>query len=131
MRKKSNVIFQGLYALFTLIALYFLHNYANEQYQWVQPEMVFSVYGVLFLLTLLFFILFGIAKNNMPDHLGFLYLFWVMIKFVVLFILFFSEVNNNIETKRAEVFTLIFPYLVSVFLSAYPLSKELNKSEFN
>jgi hypothetical protein len=131
MRKKSNVIFQGLYALFILIALYFLHNYANEQYQWVQTEIVFSVYVVLFLLTLLFFILFGIAKKNMPDHLGFLYLFWVMIKFVVLFILFFSEVNNNIETKRAEVFTLIFPYLVSVFLSAYPLSIELNKSEFN
>ncbi len=131
MRKKSNVIFQGLYALFTLIALYFLHNYANEQYQWVQTEIVFSVYGVLFLLTLLFFILFGIAKKNMPYHLGFLYLFWVIIKFVVLFILFFSEVNNNIETKRAEVFTLILPYLVSVFLSAYPLSKELNKLEFN
>jgi len=126
--KKNNTVFQGVYSLFVLVVFFLLHDYLNHLYQWVDQNLIFKIYVVLSSLTVLFFILFAVAKKNVPDHLGFLYLFWVMIKFTLLFILFYSEVNNDLATKRAEVLTLLFPYLVSVFLSAFPLSKELNKS---
>lgn len=128
MMKKNNTVFQGVYSLFVLFIFFLLHNYLNEFYRWVDQHLVFKIYVVLSSLTVLFFILFAVAKKNVPDHLGFLYLFWIMIKFTLLFILFYSEVNNDLATKRAEVLTLLFPYLVSVFLSTFPLSKELNKS---
>jgi hypothetical protein len=128
MMKKNNTVFQGVYSLFVLVVFFLLHDYLNHLYQWVDQNLIFKIYVVLSSLTVLFFILFAVAKKNVPDHLGFLYLFLVMIKFTLLFILFYSEVNNDLATKRAEVLTLLFPYLVSVFLSAFPLSKELNKS---
>lgn len=128
MMKKNNTVFQGVYSLFVLFIFFLLHNYLNEFYRWVDQHLVFKIYVVLSLLTVLFFILFAVAKKNVPDHLGFLYLFWILIKFTLLFILFYSEVNNNLVTKKAEVLTLLFPYLASIFLAAFPLSKELNKS---
>ncbi len=127
--KKSSSIFQGVTSTLVLVILFVVHLYLNKMNEWVSLDFLWKSYFVLVILTVLFFSLFGIAKIKFKDHLGFLYLFWVLVKFIVLFIIFYSEVNDNLATKKTEVISLLIPYLISIFLSAFPLSRELNKSE--
>lgn len=124
--KRNKAVVNAVIASLILITMYVGHNYLNEQNHWVSSDFLVKSYGVVFILNALFFLLFGIATVQFRDHLGFLYLFWVLMKFVLLFVIFYSDVNDNLETKKAEVISLLFPYLISIFLSAFPLSKELN-----
>jgi len=125
--KKNKSILQGLFATLVLIFLFICHSYLNKINQWVSAEFLIKSYFVLLVLTSMFFVLFGIAKIKFRDHLGFLYLFWVLIKFVILFFLFYTEINNDSISKKMEAISLLIPYLITIFLSAFPLSRELNR----
>lgn len=126
MKNRSSLV-QCLFSVGVILSLFFLHSYFNSYFHWVHHDFLIRSYLIILCLTFIFFGLFTIAKNKVPDHLGFLYLFWVLIKFILLFFLFYTEINNDPISKRAEVISLLIPYLISIFLSAFPLSRELNR----
>ena len=117
---KSTIIF---------LLVCFFHFIINSGLEIEINNHFWKSYIFSFVFLLLFFCLFFFLQKNFLDHLGFLYLFWIFIKFITMFTLFKSEINNDLETKKEEIIILLIPYLLGIFLSIFHLNKTLTKED--
>ena len=117
---KSTIIF---------LLVCFFHFIINSGLEIEINNHFWKSYVFSFLFLFLFFCLFVFLQKNFLDHLGFLYLFWIFIKFITMFALFKSEINNDLGTKKEEVIILLTPYLLGIFLSIFYLNKSLTKED--
>ena len=82
----------------------------------------------LFLAILIFCLLF-IFKKKFKDQLGFIFVLGSMVKFALFFLLFYGSYYEDGSIQRQEFFAFFAPYILTLVIEVFSLSKWLNKLE--
>ena len=105
---------------FHLVVLHFTNNALFE-------NRIILAYSINFLLaTLIFFSLYQLRKKYL-HILGFIFMAGSMLKFAFFFIFFNPFYKQDGELTSLEATSFLIPYLISLLIEVFFLSKMLNR----
>jgi len=84
----------------------------------INAVLAISIFGVLFKM-----------KDKYKEQLGFMFLGGSALKFAVFFIVFYPVYKADGDISKLEFAAFFIPYILSLFLETFSLSKWLNKME--
>ena len=114
--------------LFVMLITFFIHSYSQHflGIGFFEKNLLLN-YSFNFLLTSLFyFVLLKFKEKNSP-HLGYVFLFSSMLKFLLFFIFIKPLFNGVSGLRSAEFIAFFIPYTTSLFLEIYLLVRLINK----
>lgn len=80
-------------------------------------------------LAIVVFITLYVFRNAFKNQLGFLFLGGSMVKFALFFLFFYTSYNLDKEISKTEFFAFFIPYVLTLIIEIFSLSKWLNKLE--
>ncbi len=90
-------------------------------------NMIVASYVINGLLAIVIFYALFLLKHKFKNELGFLFMAGSLLKFVVFFIWFHPIYKQDGNINTLEFFAFFVPYLGSLFIETFSLSKWLNK----
>jgi hypothetical protein len=80
-------------------------------------------------LAVLVFLTLYVFRKKFKNQLGFLFLGGSMIKFALFFLMFHASYKLDGEISKTEFFAFFIPYVLTLAIEVFSLSKWLNKIE--
>jgi hypothetical protein len=125
---KSNPFYNFSLILLSVLGLSFISH------AWIQHALDVGFYSKLLpinylfnlVVTLVFFWLLLRAKKKNQNHLGVIFLYSSLIKFLLFFLFIYPNLGEFNGVKSAEFASFFIPYALSLSLEIYFLSKLLN-----
>lgn len=115
--------------LFTGIA-FVVHLFALSQLELpLFEDKIVLAYLVNTTLAVFVFVILYVFKNKFKNQLGFIFLGGSMIKFALFFLLFNTSYKLDGEISNTEFFAFFTPYVLTLIIEIFSLSKWLNKME--
>lgn len=65
----------------------------------------------------------------MKDRLGFIFLFWVIAKFMITYKLLYTDFKSDGVVTKIELLAIVLPYLLALFSLTFYAVRLLNKPE--
>lgn len=114
--------------LFVWLVLFFAgHAFVQHKLQIGSFEKLLPVnYVFNFLITAIFYGIMLRAKSKGQSHLGMIFLYSSMIKFLLFFILIYPNFGDFNGVKSAEFASFFVPYALSLSIEIYFLTRMLN-----
>jgi hypothetical protein len=90
-------------------------------------HLIILAYLVNALLAIVIVVVLYAFRIKLKNQLGFLFMAGSLIKFAVFFIIFHPNYRSDGDISNMEFLTFFTPYVLSLILETYTLSKLLNK----
>lgn len=103
------------------IQLYLQHSkYGEYSGHFIFPNYLFN-----YALTLLFFFIFILRNKKVLENLGFAFLFFSMIKFILFLVFLYPRFELENGIKSPAFATFFVPYALCLFYETYIIVKQL------
>lgn len=80
-------------------------------------------------LAILVFLMLYVFRKKFKNQLGFLFLGGSMLRFMLFFLMFYDSYKLDGEISKTEFFAFFIPYVLTLTIEVFSLSKWLNKIE--
>lgn len=97
----------------------------NQTEQDLFEHKLVLAYIINYVIAALVMVFLFVVRNKYKDNLGFLFLIGSGLKFIVFFVLFLPSYKADGVLTKAEFFTFFIPYVSSLLLETFTLSKLL------
>lgn len=92
-------------------------------------DKIVLAYIVNVVLAIIVFIFLFVFRQRFKNQLGFIFISGSMIKFALFFILFYGAYKEDGSISETEFFAFFIPYLLTLVIEIFSLSKWLNKMD--
>lgn len=92
-------------------------------------DKIVLAYTVNTLLAILVFVFLFVFRQKFKNQLGFIFILGSMIKFALFFGLFYGAYKKDGSISETEFFAFFIPYLLTLVIEIFSLSKWLNKMD--
>lgn len=128
MRVKELIVFL-LVSISLLLISYYLHQFIIDNSDVDFNNKLLKSYLVSSSLLIVGSFLFFLIASKMKDRLGFLFLFWVIAKFMITYKLLYSDFKSDGIVTKPELLAIVSPYLLALICVTFYASRLLNKPE--
>ena len=108
-----------------LFLVFFIHKYLFTDLIELETKLTKS-YLVSSSLLFIGSVLFYLISFGMKDKLGFIFIFWIIAKFVITYKLLYFDFKSDGEVSKIELLAIILPYLLALISLTFYVSRLLN-----
>ncbi len=129
MLKLKNKLFLGFLVIYILI--YYIHNYYLNLHNISEYDVrLIQTYALNGFFVYLLFIIIHFFLDRTKKHIGFIFISFSILKFLLFFILIFPIYKIDDHISRTEILAFFIPYSISILFEIGFLGKLLNNLKF-
>ena len=127
MKRSREFVLLLLLFLSLLGVSFFFHEYFLKESTGIYGNKLTKSYLVSSTLLVIGFSFFFFLSQKVKDRLGFIFLFWVIAKFMLTYKLLFADFKSDGAVSKTELLVIILPYLIALFGLTFYVARLLNK----
>jgi len=129
MLKIKNKLFLGFLVIYILI--YYIHNYYLNLHNISEYDVrLIQTYALNGFFVYLLFIIIHFFLDRTKKYIGFIFISFSILKFLLFFVLIFPVYKIDDHISRTEILAFFIPYSISLFFEISYLGKLLNNLKF-
>jgi hypothetical protein len=131
MKKKNKSVIGNLFFLSVILAVvFFIHGYLQVFIgKAFLSNHILEDYLFNFTLTLIFFVMIEVWKEKLLPNLGYVFLFFSLVKFILFLVILYPNYNVEDKLKSAEFVAFFTPYAICMFFETTTLIRRLNSAD--